>query len=49
VVKYHILIAYAPFRIEIPKGKKNNITLNESIPRLKHERHIGAKDKNPRK
>jgi hypothetical protein len=31
------------------KGKKDNIVLNEFIPRLKRGRPIGAKDKNPRK
>ena len=41
--------ANAPFRIEIPEEKKVNIAANESIPRLKRGRPIGAKDKNLRK
>ena len=49
VVKSHIPAANALFRIEIPEEKKVNIAANESIPRLKREKLIGAKDKNPRK
>ena len=49
IVKSHIPAANAPFRIEIPEEKKVNMVVNESIPRLKRGRPIGAKDKNPRK
>jgi hypothetical protein len=31
------------------KKKKANIVANKSIPRLKRERSVGAKAKNPRK
>jgi hypothetical protein len=49
VVKSHIVAVMISFRIEIYERKKGNIIANESIPRLKCERSIGAKDKNPRK
>jgi len=49
VVKSHIPAVNTPFRIEIPKGNKAIIAANESIPRLKRKRPVGAKEKNHRK
>jgi len=49
VVKSHILAANAPFRIEIPERKNRQHSSKWSIPRLKREMSVGAKDKNPRR
>ena len=48
-MKCHIPVANTPARIEIPKKQKFDIAANESKPRLKCGRPVGAKDKIPRK
>ena len=49
IMKSHIPTANTPARIEIPKKQKFDIAANESKPRLKCGRLVGAKDKIPRK
>ena len=49
IVKSHLPTANTLVRIEIPKEQKINIAVNESKPRLKHGRHVGGKDKIPRR
>ena len=49
IVKSHIPTANTPARIELPKKQKFDIAANESKPRLKCGRPVGAKDKIPRK
>ena len=48
IMKFHILAANTPARIEVPVGKSINTTANESKPHLKCGRLVGDKDKTPR-
>ena len=49
IVKSHIPTANTPARTEVPVGQSINTAANESKPRLKCGRPIGAKDKIPKK
>jgi hypothetical protein len=49
IVKYHILAANTPEKIEVPVGQSINTAVNEFKARLKCGRPISVKDKIPRK
>nr|GEY90095.1 putative copia-like polyprotein [Tanacetum cinerariifolium]GEZ10627.1 putative copia-like polyprotein [Tanacetum cinerariifolium] len=49
VTKSHIPAANAPARVKLPNKQAGNNIAQESQKRLKRERPIGSKDKNPRK
>ena len=49
ITKSHIPAVNVPIRIDVPKGPSTSVIASESQIRLKRDRPLSSKDKNPRK